>query len=298
METATRCALALSQFTTGRQSFRDDLDLVQRCGWQALEVCENKLSDDPARAEDELKMLCNSGLSVCSVQARVHAIFPDQMAPEPADPVARVDAFCRTMDRFIDALPHQKPTFVLISGRAPDHNLGRAREMLGIQCCRLAEEAAQRGCRIAFEPLNPILINEDTFITGWDEAVSLAELVDRDSFGLVCDVWNVWQQPEILGDVHASIERVFLIHVSDWRDGGPRRLNDRLPPGEGVIPLAAWAEMLREARYSGPVCLEMLSDDTLDDSYYGRPMDDVLRTSRRALETAGWLEIHANAIRL
>lgn len=280
--------LALSQFTTGNQPFRADLDLMQRCGWRTIEMCESKLSKVSHDADDELKALRDSGLRVCSVQAAVHAVFPDQMSAAPEDPGRRADAFCRSMDRFIEALPDQRPTFVLISGRAPDHDLARARETLLTQATRLADEAGQRDCRIAFEALNPMMINEDTFLTAWDEALSLVEAVDSPTFGLVCDLWNVWQQPGIEADVLGSADRLLVVHVSDWRDGGPRRLNDRLVPGEGVIPFASWGRTLRAAGYAGPICLEMLSDPDLADSYYHRDFAEVLDASQQALDAAGW----------
>lgn len=280
--------LALSEFTSHGRSVAEDLELIRRCGWTGIEFCENKLSTVDHQAREELAMLADSGLTVCSVQASVHAVFPDQMAEEPRDPQRRIDAFCRSMDRFADAAPEQRPVFVLISGRAPDHDLARARDTLAACAIRLAEEAEQRGFRIGFEPLNPILINEDTFLTAWDEALNLVECVGRDAFGLVCDLWNVWQQPDIESDVLGSIDRVHLVHVSDWRDGGPRRLNDRLVPGEGVIPLGAWGTVLRHGNYRGPICVELLSDEALDDSYLHRPMEDVLAASRDSLAAAGW----------
>ncbi len=279
--------IALSQFTTKHQSFGEDVELVQRSGLRGLELCESKLADNPGIAADQLRALRDSGLPVCSVQPRVHAVFPDQMAPEPAKPGTRLDLFRHSMDRVCDALPEQHPTFVLISGRAPDHDLARGREELAAAACTLAEEAGQRGCRIAFETLNPVMMNEDSFVCMWDEALTLAEMVGREDFGLVCDLWNVWQEPGILESVRASIDQVFLVHLSDWRDGGPRRLNDRLIPGRGVIPLAAWGAMLQDAQYPGWMCLEMLSDRHLEDSFYHLEPAEVVAESRQHLQAAG-----------
>ena len=288
MEALPSNHLSLSQFTTMRLPFADDLKLVRQCGFAGLEVCESKLSSDRHKAADELKFLRDSGIPVCSVQARVHAVFPDQMAPEPSDPASRTDAFVRSMDRFREALPDQIPTFVLISGRAPEHDFAQSRRTLVAKSAQLAAAAAQRGLRIAFEPLNPVLMNVDTFVCHWDEAARLVETVANDHLGLVCDLWNVGQESCILANVSAAIDRIFLVHASDWRVGGPRRLNDRLPPGRGAIPWADWGSLFRRARYAGWVGLEMLSDPEIEDSYYHRPMADVLNESRQTLESAGW----------
>jgi len=142
----------LSQFTTGKQSFREDLKLCQQLGIGVIEVCENKLPETERTAEDDLKALRDSGLRVSSVQARVHALFPDQMAAAPERPEARVDAMRRTMERFARALPDEHPNYVLIGGRAPNHDFCLARETLFAQAVRLAHEAQAHGGRIAPAP--------------------------------------------------------------------------------------------------------------------------------------------------
>ncbi|HTL67337.1 MAG TPA: sugar phosphate isomerase/epimerase family protein [Lacunisphaera sp.] len=279
---------ALSQFTTNL-SFEEDLALCTRLGIPAIELCERKLSTDPRQAAAQLQAVPEAGLRVCSVQARVHSVFPDSMAAEPSDPQARFDAMRRTMDLVGGALPEEKPVYVLISGRAPNHDLAHAREVLFENAVRLSSEAAARGVRVAFEPLHSVMMNTDSFICTWSEAVTLAYAVGHESFGLVCDLWNVWDQPEILAHVWESIDSVALVHASDWRNGGPRRLNDRLVPGRGLIPFADWGEMLREAGYDRWVALEMLSDPTLPDSYLHESTADVIAESHRVLHAAGCL---------
>lgn len=114
----------------------------------------------------------------------------------------------------------------------------------------------------------------------------MAEYVARDNVGLVCDLWNVWQEPDIYASVAGSAPHLALVHVSDWRDRGPRRLNDRLVPGHGVIPLERWGALLRQVGYEGWVCLEMLSDRELEDSFYHRPVAEVVEESRGAMQAA------------
>ena len=279
----------LSQFTTGKLSFRDDLKLCLELGIGVIEVCESKLPESDREAEDDLKALRDSGLRVSSVQARAHSLFPDSMAAEPERPEARVDAMRRTMERFALALPEQHPNYVLIGGRAPEHDFHRARETLITQSGRLAHEAQAHGGRIAFEPLHPVMMNTDTFVCTWEDAVHLATIVAHDAFGLVCDIWNVWDQRDIVARVQQEIARVVLIHVSDWRKGGPRKLNDRMIPGRGVIPFADWGRMLREANYRGPICLEMLSDESFGDSYLHEEPAKVVAEAREFLRGAGCL---------
>ncbi|HVU25795.1 MAG TPA: TIM barrel protein [Opitutus sp.] len=279
---------SLSQFTS-RQAFLQDVSLCLELGIPAIEVCANKLSDNPGVARDQLRALRDSGLSVSSVQARVHSVFPDQMAPRPLEPEARCDAFLRAMDLVAENLRDEHPAFVLISGQAPGHDIARARDVLTRAAARLAREAAARGASIAFEPLHPVMMNTDSFVWSWEEALALAATVAHPAFGLVCDLWNVWDQPGIVARVQETIARVRLVHASDWRDGGPHRLNDRLVPGRGAIPFPAWGRMLRDSGYSGWVCLEMLSDESLADSYLHEPVGRVVDESRRHLRATDCL---------
>ncbi len=288
---------SLSQFTTGDHSFADDLALVRQLGIPAMELCEAKLDRDDERAAAQLAQVRDAGVALSSVQARVHSVFPDQMAPEPPEPEARLEAFGATLDRFAAAFPGESLPFVLIGGRAPEHDFGRAWGVAVQFAQQAADAAAQRGQKVAFEVLHPVLMNEDTFLCGWDQALALVEAVGRPNFGLVCDLWHVWQERDIVARVHDSLDRVMLVHVSDWRAGGPRALNDRVPPGEGIIPLPEWGRVLGTGGYRGWVGLEMLSDRRLADSYLRRPLAEVVRDARSVLRGAGFLQACQEAAR-
>jgi sugar phosphate isomerase/epimerase len=97
-------------------------------------------------------------------------------------------------------------------------------------------------------------------------------------------LWNVWDQPEILTNVREAIRSVAVVHVSDWHGGGPRRLNDRLVPGRGIIPFGDWGQTFWEAGYDGWFALELLSDPEIPDSYLHEPVTEVVDESRRYLQ--------------
>ena len=71
----------VSQYTTWPQSFEEDLALYQSLGVENIEVCEAKL--DAGNPEPQLERLKASGLTVTSIQPRLHSLFPDQPRPEP-----------------------------------------------------------------------------------------------------------------------------------------------------------------------------------------------------------------------
>jgi sugar phosphate isomerase/epimerase len=65
------------------------------------------------------------------------------------------------------------------------------------------------------------------------------------------------------------------VHISDWRDP-PREHDDRLVPGEGVMPLAGIVRYLDELGYAGAYEVEIFSKDVWASDYH-----DVLRRCRR-----------------
>jgi len=67
-------------------------------------------------------------------------------------------------------------------------------------------------------------------------------------------------------------------------------------PGRGVIPFADWGRMLREANYRGPICLEMLSNESLGDSYLHEEPAKVVAEAREFLRGAGCIAAAEEAV--
>src|SRR6516165_4441202 len=84
-------------------------------------------------------------------------------------------------------------TFVSITGAAPGANFREAFDVAVREYRALADFAADFGARVAVEPLNPILMNADTFICSLTDGLLLVEAVDRPNFGIFVDVWHIWQ---------------------------------------------------------------------------------------------------------
>lgn len=278
--------LSVSQFTTMKQSFDEDLALYQRLGVTHIELCERKLSDDPAKRSDQLAALKDAGISVTSIQPQVHALFPDRMSPEPAKPEERLARFRQTIDWAAEQFPGVGMPLVAIGGKAPDFDFRKCHAAARRLYPELADHAAEGGLRIAFEMLQPVLMNLDTFICTLDEALLLMEDVGHPNFGLVIDSWNVWQERDLFQRVAALGDRMFLVQLSDWPAGGVRNTDDRLVPGDGIIDLPRLLKAVRSAGYSGAYELEILSAEQLPDSLWRADPADVIGRSRTAFERA------------
>jgi sugar phosphate isomerase/epimerase len=260
----------VSQYTTWPQTFEQDIELFREAEIGFIEVCEAKL--DPARADAQLQWIKDAGLQVASVQPRLHSLFPDFPRPEPKSPAERMALLRGTMELFGRHFPGA--TLVSITGAAPngDYDLGyrtAAREYR-----EAAKAAADCGVRLAVEPLNPVLMNVDTFICSIAHAGRIVESVDHPQFGLFLDVWHFWEDAAAPDLIRKYGGKIFGVHVNDWRD--PRAFGDRVLPGEGSIPLVPLLKVIRSTGYAGAYTLELFSELRLEGSLWADPRRTVI----------------------
>jgi sugar phosphate isomerase/epimerase len=262
----------VSQYTTGPQSFEKDLQLFCEAGLEFIEVCEGKLDlQDP---EPQIQQLKDSGLSVSTVQPRLHSLFSDAPRPVPTSPRERMGALRKTIELFGRHFPGV--TLITISGAAPDQDYARAYRVAAREYREIAEIAAANGVRIAIEPLNPILMNVDTFLCSIAHAERVIESVDRPQFGLLLDVWHIWEDSDAARRIEKNAGRIFGVHISDWRD--PRAIGDRYLLGQGVLPLVDLLRTIRKTGYTGAYTLEIFSETHLEGSLWADPRRTVIES--------------------
>lgn len=276
----------VSQYTTWDQPFEDDLLCYAALGVKQLELCERKLSDDPGRRREQLAQVDELGFTIATVQPRVHALFPDSLSPSVQVVDDRAGCFRQTIERFAEAYPGRELTLVTVTGAAPGFDYCGAMTEAIERYSALAEAAHARGLRIAFEPLSPIYMNTDTFVCTLAGALELIKRVDHPNFGLLLDVWHVWNEMAVQEQIAAAGDRIFGVHISDWREGGPRAQGDRCLPGDGAMDLAALLDAIEATGYRGAYTLEIFSDTRLPDSLWqidpSRLIADGLRGFERA----------------
>jgi len=264
-------AFGISEFTTWPWSFERDVERYAAHGVAAIEICEFKLNR--ADYAPQLRSIPAAGLTVSSVQSTVHSLFPDSLAPSPVDPDDRVRHMKTAIERIAPHVPAGVP-FVVITGAAPGGDAARVYDKALTAFADLAEFAMERGVRIAFEPLNPVLFNTDTALWGLDEALALVRRIDHPALGICLDTWNVFQTPDLPRVITETGDRIFLVQVSDWHR--PRSGADRLSLGDGSIDNAGIVRQVRASGYGGPFVLEIFSSESLPDSIWMADLDAVI----------------------
>ena len=251
MSTIPAYAFGMSEYTTTPATFEQDLDMYTDVGVDAIEICQFKL--DPTRAGDQIRQAIDRGLPVSSFQPQVHSIYPDTMAMYPVAPADRMEKF----RELIDIVAPIVPGAVLVSITGPAV-LGDFKSAISIairEYRALAAYAEDKGVRIALEPLNPILMNVDSFIGSIPEALEIVHAVDSKSFGMWLDVWHYWQDFAWRDHVANCAGKIFGVHVSDWRR--PSAFGDRLTIGTGEIPIPEMIRVIHETGYRGVYTAEL-----------------------------------------
>lgn len=264
MRSTARSAFGISQYTTWTLNFADDLRLYRQLGIENVEVCEAKLSSKPER---DLLALKELGFNVSSVQPRYHSPFPNSLRKVPADPGERMRRLAASVRLFGRHFPGT--TVVVNTGLAPSGDLASAFRIAVREFKKIARHAERHGVRIALEPLQPIYMNTDTFICSLREAIEMIDAVNHPAFGLMLDVWHYAHDPSASALISAHGEKIFGVHISDWRK--PRAFGDRLLPGSGELALVEMLGTIRDAGYSGVYTLEIFSDLRLPDSLWRDP---------------------------
>ena len=268
-----------SEFTTWPWTFKKDVEHYKKHGADCIEVCEFKLSHNDYA--EELQYAEKHGLTVASVQAKVHSIFVDSMAPTPKDPQDRIAAIKEAIELSAPSLPKGTP-FIVITGVPPEGNMRKAVDTTIEALGTLGDVAAKHGMKIAFEPLNPINVNTDTAVWGLDHGLELVEKVNHPAVGICIDSWNIFETPNLNEVIRQCGKRILVIQLSDWKM--PRSTADRYTLGQGEIDLASMMRAIRQTGFDGPWVVEILSSLHLEGSLWKADMDEVLRKNHEAFD--------------
>lgn len=136
------------------------------------------------------------------------------------------------------------------SGQADDNSDDVAlMDRLADGCRRLADYAADRQVRLAFEP------EPGMFIDSMDRFAELFSRVDHPQFGLTIDVGHLIclrEEPMTPHFLHWA-KRLWNIHLDDMRPD----VHDHLPLGEGVVDFAECFAGLEVIGYGGMLSVEL-----------------------------------------
>src|SRR5258708_39309212 len=160
--------LSVSQITTLRSSFAEDVRDYAAAGFDGIGVWELKLGE--GADTEALEALAASGLESAAAVPAVPSVLPLPLLGGPEEPAERVDAFCRSLERLA---PFAPSSIVCLTGTGLGRDEDEARAIAVDGLATIAREAERLGLRIGLEPYQRVGGEEWAIATSIPDAVQL-----------------------------------------------------------------------------------------------------------------------------
>ncbi|MEI7035124.1 sugar phosphate isomerase/epimerase family protein [Streptomyces pratensis] len=202
-------------------------------------------------------LLADAGLSVTSLCRG--GFFT---ALDPAERARALDDNRAALD---EAAALSTDTLVLVSGGLPpgSRDLYGARERVAEALSELVPYAAERGVRLAIEPLHPMFASDRCVVSTLAQALDLAERFPADRVGVVVDTYHLWwddQAPAQIARAGAG-GRIHSFQLADWITPLPEGvLLGRGQLGDGSIDFRSFRTEAESAGFDGPIEVEIFNE--------------------------------------
>jgi sugar phosphate isomerase/epimerase len=173
----------------------------------------------------------------------------------------RIDDNLRAVD---EAATLGANVLVLVAGPAPDRDLDAARQMVEDGIRAVLPYAAERGVRLAIEPLHPMYAGDRSVVVTLAQANAMSERIASPFVGVAVDVYHVWWDPEVYTQIARAGKSIVGFHVSDWLVPPPDHLLGRGMMGDGIIQLRRLRQAVDDAGYNGPIEVEIFNQQIWD----------------------------------
>lgn len=255
--------LSLNQKTTQHWSVEEAVAGCVAAGIPWIGLWREHVAD--AGLEETAALVREAGLGVSSLCRG--GFFP---APTQAGREAAVEDNRRAVD---EAVALGTDTIVLVCGGLAGGGLDDARRQVIDGIRAVVPYAADRGVRLAIEPLHPMFCADRSVIVTLAQALDVAEEFDASVVGVVIDTFHLWWDPTVWHQIGRAGERIFSYQVCDWLDPLPDILMGRGMMGDGVIDFARFGRAVSAAGYRGPIEVEIFNHAVWD-----TPGSEVLTT--------------------
>jgi sugar phosphate isomerase/epimerase len=268
--------LAISELTTLRWSFEEDVAQYRLAGVIGIGVWRHKLAD--LGDERGAALLVSSGLTVSSLQWAGGFTGSDGRSFEESLTDARLAI--QTADKL------RAGCLIIHSGARGVHTHNHARRLFRQALEKLLPLAEERGVPLAVEPMNGDCGGDFTFLNCLDESLELVATCDSPAIGIALDTYHWGHRPELLDRLPQLAPHLALVQLGDSHlppGGEPNRCQ----LGDGAIPLGAIVQRLCAAGYDGFFEVELMGEEIEAADYR-----DVLARSARAFEE--WTNLAAS----
>ncbi|MEU1662739.1 sugar phosphate isomerase/epimerase family protein [Streptomyces sparsogenes] len=206
--------------------------------------------------EAAARLIRDAGLTVTSLcrGGFFTAIDPAERAAALADNRAAID----------EAATLGTDTLILVSGGLPpgSRDLFAARERIADALAELAPYAADRGVRLAIEPLHPMYASDRCVVSTLAQALDLAERFPAEQVGVVVDTYHLWWDDTVATQITRAGAggRLASFQLADWITPLPEGvLLGRGQLGDGSVDFRWFRERVDATGFTGPIEVEIFN---------------------------------------
>lgn len=243
-------SLSLNTATTKGWTLAEAVDGAARAGLGAIGLWRDRV--DEIGAATAAKIVTDAGL-------RVSSLCRGGFLTEPGNGQTAFDDNRRAID---DAATLGTRELVMVVGGMPDRDLRAARQRLAERLALLVPYAAERGVRLALEPLHPMFCADRAVISTLAQALSMARPYPAETVGVVVDTFHIWWDPDLEEQIAqaGAAGRISSYQVCDWLNPmAADALLSRGMMGDGVVDFASIGRWVRTAGYRGDVEVEIFN---------------------------------------
>lgn len=242
--------LAVSEMTTYRWSFEEDVQNYVRAGVDAIGVWRPKLSDF---GEDRgIELLNDAGLAVSSLLWAGGFTGSDGRTYK--------DSVVDALDAIQLAAKLEADCLLVYSGSRAGHTHSHARRLFRSALGELVAAAAESNVTLAVEPMHIGCAGDWTFLTTLDETLSVLDEFPATQLKLAFDTYHLGQDALVLDRLAEVAARTAIVHLGDAK-APPSGEQNRCPLGDGCLPLSDIVAGLQHAGFGGYFEVELMGEE-------------------------------------
>jgi sugar phosphate isomerase/epimerase len=266
--------LAVSEMSTYRWGFEEDVMAYAMQGFKGIGVCRYKLQEyGEAKA---VELLHEFNLSVSSL----HWVG----GFTGSDGRSYRDALLDALEAVDSAAALRASCLVVLTGSRAGHAQSHLNRLLRDALRELSEAAAAMNVRLALEPMHRGCAGRWTLLTDITSTMDLIQTVDRPNLGLVFDAYHLAHDSNVIEWLPSIAPKIELVQLGD-AVGSPIHDQNRCLLGDGHLPLREIVEKLEGIGYAGFYEVELFGE-TVEHLTYDTLLEHSQSICRRWLSSA------------